>query len=395
MSIELNVIDDQPVSLETSGEQISLCSTTPQVDGVISVNGKQGVVVLTAEDIGVTGVPSNVRQAMLTLFENAAYATTGLTDEIAIVESWAEQVTSLSISPTTLSLNGSTPQSITATVVPSGSTVTWSSSDSSIATVVGGVVTGVSNGSCTITASAGDLSATCSVAVSGFATLESISAVYTQSGTVYDTDSLDSLKADLVVTATYSDSSTETVPSTDYVLSGTLAEGTSTITVSYGGKTTTFNVTVTEFVILYPLTDRNVTVSGNTLEISNGNHVKYTVTSSQYGFVNITSGEISSNANIVNNLASWFTIPANVPVILTLSNMTNSGATDLSTNFRLASASTSASFSTSGTSGGERVVQKTLSSAENVSCFFLFSNSFKVGTIEFDITLTVDGVRYI
>lgn len=77
--------------------------------------------------------------------------------------------------------------------------------------------------------------------------LVSISAVYTQSGTVYDTDSLDSLKADLVVTATYSDSTTETVPSTDYTLSGTLTVGTSTITVAYGGKTTTFTVAVTHY----------------------------------------------------------------------------------------------------------------------------------------------------
>ena len=76
-------------------------------------------------------------------------------------------------------------------------------------------------------------------------TLVSISAVYTQSGTVYDTDTLDSLKTDLVVTATWSDTSTSTVASADYTLSGTLTEGTSTITVSYGGKTTAFNVTVT------------------------------------------------------------------------------------------------------------------------------------------------------
>lgn len=77
-------------------------------------------------------------------------------------------------------------------------------------------------------------------------TLVSISAVYTQSGTVYPSTSLDSLKTDLVVTATYSDSSTATVPSADYTLSGTLAVGTSTVTVSYGGKTTTFSVTVTQ-----------------------------------------------------------------------------------------------------------------------------------------------------
>lgn len=74
------------------------------------------------------------------------------------------------------------------------------------------------------------------------AALVSITAVYTQSGTVYDTDSLDSLKSDLVVTATYADSSTATV--TDYTLSGTLAEGTSTVTVSYGGKTDTISVVV-------------------------------------------------------------------------------------------------------------------------------------------------------
>lgn len=74
------------------------------------------------------------------------------------------------------------------------------------------------------------------------ANLSSISAVYTQSGTVYDTDSLDSLRSDLVVTATYEDSSTAIV--TNYTLSGTLSEGTSTITTSYGGKTDTFDVTV-------------------------------------------------------------------------------------------------------------------------------------------------------
>ena len=74
----------------------------------------------------------------------------------------------------------------------------------------------------------------------------SISAVYTQSGTVYNTDSLDSLKTDLVVTAHYSDGTTATV--TTYTLSGTLTSGTSTITVTYEGKTTTFNVTVTEYI---------------------------------------------------------------------------------------------------------------------------------------------------
>lgn len=74
------------------------------------------------------------------------------------------------------------------------------------------------------------------------ANLSRITAVYTQSGVVYEGDSLDDLKTDLVVTAFY-DNGTSAVVS-GYTLSGTLAVGTSTITVTYGGKTATFNVTV-------------------------------------------------------------------------------------------------------------------------------------------------------
>ena len=76
------------------------------------------------------------------------------------------------------------------------------------------------------------------------AALSGISAVYTQGNVViYEGDSLDRLKNNLVVTANYSDGSNNVV--TDYVLSGNLTTGTSTITVTYQNKTTTFNVTVT------------------------------------------------------------------------------------------------------------------------------------------------------
>lgn len=76
------------------------------------------------------------------------------------------------------------------------------------------------------------------------ATLVSISAVYTQTGKVYDTDSLDDLTANLVVTGHYDDGTDRNI--NDYTLSGTLEEGTSTITVSYEGKTATFTVEVTK-----------------------------------------------------------------------------------------------------------------------------------------------------
>lgn len=84
--------------------------------------------------------------------------------------------------------------------------------------------------------------------------LLSITAVYTQTGTVYDTDSLDSLKADLVVTAYYDDGTSVVIPS-GYTLSGELTEGTSTVTVTFGGKTATFTVTVTHATIQYSVTN--------------------------------------------------------------------------------------------------------------------------------------------
>lgn len=81
-------------------------------------------------------------------------------------------------------------------------------------------------------------------------TVTSISAVFTQGGAViYDTDSLDTLKQYLVVTANYSDGTSAVVNT--YTLSGTLTVGTSTITASYGGQTDTFTVNVSSVYTLY------------------------------------------------------------------------------------------------------------------------------------------------
>lgn len=75
-------------------------------------------------------------------------------------------------------------------------------------------------------------------------TLTGITAAFTQGDAVIKTtDELDVLKNYLRVVATYSDLSEAVV--TDYTLSGELAEGTSTITVTYQTATTTFDVAVT------------------------------------------------------------------------------------------------------------------------------------------------------
>lgn len=95
----------------------------------------------------------------------------------------------------------------------------------------------------------------------------SIAAVFTQgSAVIYDTDSLDTLRQYLVVTASYDDGTTGIV--TDYTLSGTLTAGTSTIMVDYYGKTDTFTVTVTHIKTLDDiaygtLTYRDIFVTNN------------------------------------------------------------------------------------------------------------------------------------
>lgn len=258
-------------------------------------------------------------------------------------------------------------------------------------------------GTSTVTVTYNGKTATFAVNVTAVPTLSSISAVYTQSGTVYDTDTLDSLKDNLVVTAHYSDSSTQIVAAADYTLSGTLAEGTSTITVSYGAKTDTFSVTVVKSSALYPL--KNGTYyfgdNPNSMTISNGNHVKFEFASQQTlssEFINLTTGE-HGESSVINNKPLSFTIPASQNVTFTVENVVNPNSIQFEMNFRKALASQSGSFRVEKDSHTEGVsIVKTLDSSEDISCLFMYFDNavFPAGTVlEFDVNLTVGNDDYI
>lgn len=82
-------------------------------------------------------------------------------------------VTEVKLDKTTAKVEEGKTVTLTATVTPENATdkaVTWTSSDSTIATVAGGVVTGVKAGTVTITATAGGKTATCTVEVTAAAT---------------------------------------------------------------------------------------------------------------------------------------------------------------------------------------------------------------------------------
>ena len=234
------------------------------VDASLSIEGAAADAKATGDAIaGSSGLTDDIKAALLQIASKVAYIDDDGQDYYDdLYDALYPTAQSYTVTNT---LSGCTTSNASATATEGSSytaTITASSGYSltgaTVSITMGGTditTTAYSSGTISISSVTGNISITVTaVAV----TLSSISAVYTQSGTVYDTDSLDSLKSDLVVTATYSDSSTATVPSADYTLSGTLTAGTSTITVSYSDKTTTFNVTVSS-VIAYSMYNRTFT----------------------------------------------------------------------------------------------------------------------------------------
>lgn len=99
-------------------------------------------------------------------------------------------------------------------------------------------------------------------------TLTSISATYS-GGSVTAGTAVTALTG-IVVVASYSDGTSKAV--TDYTLSGTIAEGSNTITVSYGCMTTTFTVTGVAETVTYTITNdlTNVTNSNSATAVESG-----------------------------------------------------------------------------------------------------------------------------
>jgi hypothetical protein len=166
-------------------------------------------------------------------------------------------------------------------------------------------------------------------------TLTGITAVYTQGGTViYPDTPLDNLKAGLTVTAQYSNGDEETLGAHEYELSGTLAVGSSAITVTYEGEETTFTVTVTKALTGITLNTASVTRDYNlneqldlsdldvTAHYSDGTSatVNYTSSSPANGSPLSTAGIITVTVNYTegsvtksNTFTVTVTVPSNTP----------------------------------------------------------------------------------
>ena len=182
-----------------------------------------------------------------------------------------------------------------------GVTVTAYYSDGTSGNVAGYTLSGtVAEGNNIITVSYNGKTTTFTVTgVAAPVTLTKISAVY-NGGSVPEGTALTDLTG-ITVTAHYSDGSTETV--TGYTMSGTIAEGNNTITVSHGGKTTTFAVMgFAKNTAVVNLFDKNTMVVNGKAVDNNGNILSYATSKmAKIPIVAGTTYAVSKTGNVWTN----------------------------------------------------------------------------------------------
>ena len=224
------------------------------------------VEVATVEDGTVTAIKEGTATITASAGEKSASCTVTVNKKVIAV-------TSITLDKTELSLTEEESSTLVATVLPmdaTDKTVMWNSSDSSVASVSDGTVTAIKEGTATITASAGEKSATCTVTVNKkviavtSVTLDLTTLSLTEGetstlvATVLPTDATDK-----TVTWSSSDSSVATV--SDGTVTA-IKEGTATITASAGEKSASCTVTVSSMVTSLSVSPReySLPVGGST-----------------------------------------------------------------------------------------------------------------------------------
>ncbi len=156
----VSLVEGESVTLKATIEPESLISE------VVKWKSSDESVVTLKDGGNRTAELTAVKEGKATI--TASYLGATATCEVTVVKKVVE-VTGITLDKEVLALVTGESEILTATVKPDDATdptVTWSSSNEKIATVVDGKVTGVAAGSVTITAKAGDKTATCAVTVS-------------------------------------------------------------------------------------------------------------------------------------------------------------------------------------------------------------------------------------
>ena len=162
----ITVSGTSPISIgDTTQLTVNYSPNTTNVQNVTYSSSNTAVATVSATGL-VTGVSAGT--AVITATAEAANSTT-VSNTISIKVN-AISVTSVSLNASSASIKAGKTTTLVPTILPSNATnksVNWSTSNSSVATVSGGLVTGVAAGTATITATTvdGNKTATCVVTV--------------------------------------------------------------------------------------------------------------------------------------------------------------------------------------------------------------------------------------
>ncbi|MBQ8353375.1 MAG: Ig-like domain-containing protein [Spirochaetaceae bacterium] len=147
--------------------------STTQLTATVTPSNSTDNVEWTSSDTSVatvdnTGLVTGVKAGTATITAKAGEKEAKCT---VTVTTGAVAATGITLDKATASVTKGETLTLTATVTPSDSTdaITWTTSDENVATVANGVVTAVGVGEATITATAGEVNATCAVTVVAYA----------------------------------------------------------------------------------------------------------------------------------------------------------------------------------------------------------------------------------
>ena len=191
-----------------------------------------------------------------------------------------ESVTGINLNKTNTEIKEGNTQTLTATILPENATnknVTWNSSNENVATVNKGIITAISTGKATITATTEDgaKKATCNVTVLE-KDIKKIEVKNTPTKTTYIKGEILDLTGGKIQ-VTHEDSSTEIIDMKDDTVSVTgyneQVLGKQTLTVKYKEKTTTFEVEVMNKVtsiVIQTNPAKTIYVKGENLDLTGG-----------------------------------------------------------------------------------------------------------------------------
>lgn len=255
VTVQEGVIAVELVSLSEEELILGEGETATLVVTILPEDATDKAVTWTSSDEAVAtvsnGVVTAVKEGTATITATAGGKSAQCT---VTVKKGVVAVTGITLSQTSLSLEEGKSATLTATVQPSNATdktVSWSSSNTSVATISNGVVTAVKEGTATITASAGGKTAQCTVtvtkafvAVTGI-TLSQTSLSLEKGKTITLTATVTPADAtDKTVSWSSSDASVATVSSSGVVTA--VKAGKATITAAAGGKSAQCVVSVKE-----------------------------------------------------------------------------------------------------------------------------------------------------